>query len=651
MSEIPGQDKYTASVQLDEDDVSDGVSFHELPEGFDLDRVTFEVLRNRLGQINDEQGTTLKQVSGSPIVTDAYDFNITIGDERGETVSFGPYVMFHASVTDLIIKWILENRSGNPGIDEGDMFLCNDPWIGAVHQNDTVVLAPIFHEGELFSWVSSTLHQVDVGGNEIGSFAIEDDDAFAEANALPPTKLVKGGELQSDVEDILTRGARAAPQVGMDLRAQIAANNVATERIGELVDEYGANTVKAVMKETMDYAEESLRSRLRDLPDGTWRHVGYQEVAKAGDRGIYKTKLELEKQDDRLIFTVSGDEQAGMINTTFAGMRGGLTTSVLPMLCYDMPWALGGIYRALEFDAEEGIVANAVYPAGTGMAAIAGTWHTVNLSNQCVAKMLAASREHEDKLVAGSSGSWVTMNAMGLDKSGEFFVTQFMDPMASGWGARSHADGINTAGIFCAPGGAATNVETNELAYPMLYMYRKEEADSGGPGAYRGGATASMCWVPHDTDAPLNHVVSAFGAAAPQSEGICGGYPSNAVRYELIRDADVHEQLADGEIPEDKRDIDGDVEVIPPKAQFQQGPHDVYYSIWQGGGGFGDPLDREPDLVAEDVRSGYVSREEARRTYGVVVADDGTVDADATEQRRTEIREERLAASPWGDGE
>src|SRR6056297_1390070 len=107
MSQIPGAEKYTAAVSFDEQSVASDLSFHTVPDDFELDKVTFEVLRHRLGQINDEQGTTLKKVSGSPIVTDAYDFNVTIGDERGEPVSFGPYVMFHASVTDLIIKWIL----------------------------------------------------------------------------------------------------------------------------------------------------------------------------------------------------------------------------------------------------------------------------------------------------------------------------------------------------------------------------------------------------------------------------------------------------------------------------------------------------------------------------------------------------------------
>ncbi|WP_433631706.1 hydantoinase B/oxoprolinase family protein [Halomicrococcus sp. NG-SE-24] len=648
MSQIPGADKYDAVTEFDEAALPDDLDLHTVSDDHDLDTVTFEVLRHRLGQINDEQGTTLKRVSGSPIATEANDFNVTIADERGETVSFGPYVMYHASVTDLIIKWILEHRAENPGIEPGDMFICNDPWVGAVHQNDAVVIAPVFHEDELFGWVSSTLHQVDVGGNEIGSFSIEDDDAFAEAEPVPPTKLVEDGELRADVEDLMLRKSRAAPLLGMDLRAQIAANNVAIDRIHELVDDYGANTVKAVMNETMDYAEESLRARLRELPDGVWRHVAYQDVANAADRSVYRTRLELRKTDDGLTFRVSGDESAGVINTTYAGMRGALTTAVLPMLCYDIPWALGGIYRVLDFEADDGIMVNAEYPAGTGMAAVAGTWHTANLSNVCVAKMLDASDEYDEELFAGSSGSWVTMNVMGVDQRGEFFVTQFMDPMAGGWGARTHSDGVNTGGIWVAPGGAAPNVESNELSFPMLYLYRKEETDSGGPGEHRGGVTSSMAWKAHDTDG-LAHVVSSFGAAMPTSEGVSGGHPSNAVRYELLRDSDVADQFADGTIPADRDDVDGETEVPQPKAKFETGADDVYYSRWQGGGGYGDPLDRDPEAVAEDVSVGYVSKTEALETYGVVL-DGGDVDAAATDERREEIRERRLTAEPWGGG-
>jgi len=293
---------------------------------------------------------------------------------------------------------------------------------------------------------------------------------------------------------------------------------------------------------------------------------------------------------------------------------------------------------------------NAAYPAGTGMAAVAGTWHTVNVSTQCISKMLSASPEEEEHLVAGSSGSWVTMNVLGMDQRDDFFVTQFMDPMAGGWGARSHSDGINTAGIFAAPGGAATNVESTELSFPVLYLYRKEETDSAGAGKFRGGATASMCYVPHDTEG-MEHLGSTFGMAMPTSQGVNGGHPANTARYEMIRDSNVEDLLESGTIPEDRTDVDGDLEVLPPKYKTMQGPTDVYFSIWQGGGGYGDPIEREPERVAADVRQDYVSREEARRTYGVVVAEDGTVDEAATEERREEIRSDRLAASKWGEDE
>jgi N-methylhydantoinase B len=265
--------------------------------------------------------------------------------------------------------------------------------------------------------------------------------------------------------------------------------------------------------------------------------------------------------------------------------------------------------------------------------------------------MLSASDEHDEDLFAGNCGSWATINMMGVDQHGDPFVTMLMDSMAGGWGARATSDGVDTGGLLSTPRGQAPNVESNELSFPMLYLSRREEPDSGGPGEYRGGTGASICWKPHDTEAPITNVVSVFGAAMPTSAGIAGGYPSNAVRYEMIRGSDVGDWLDDDRIPPEKDALDGDVEVMPPKYQTQQASDDVYYCLWQGGGGFGDPIDREPGRVADDVRNDYVSQEVARETYGVVLDDDGSVDADATEDRREEIRRHRLDASTWGEGE
>jgi len=325
-------------------------------------------------------------------------------------------------------------------------------------------------------------------------------------------------------------------------------------------------------------------------------------------------------------------------------MRGGLTTAVLPMLCHDTPWALGGIYRALSFDAEEDIVANAEFPAGTGMAAIAGTWHAVDIATQCVAKLLAASEEHAADLVAGSSGSWATMNAIGLDQRGDQFVTQFMDPMASGWGARSHADGIDTAGIFAAPGGVATNVESNELAFPMLYLARREETDSGGPGEYRGGAGHEYAVTPVGEEVEEVDVVT-FGRAVdvPASTGMFGGHPGSTVDYSFHRDVGVTgDVLPDGpDRAADREDGRWGVAGLDDD--------DVFSLRFPGSGGYGDPLERDPETVAADVARGDVSPESARSVYGVPVTDDGEIDG-SVEESRDRIRAERLErADPAGE--
>ncbi|MFC7216110.1 hydantoinase B/oxoprolinase family protein [Saliphagus sp. GCM10025334] len=649
MATIPGADKFDAEEGLDEDAIAADLELHEPPEDHEVDEITFEVLRHRLWQINEEQGETLKRISGSPIVTDANDFNVTIADERGDVANFGTYVTVHAGVVDMLLKWTLEHRSENPGIREGDMFLSNDPWIGIAHQNDVSVVAPVFHDGELFAWTSSTLHQVDLGGTNPGSFCIDATDVYDEATPTPPIKIVENGEIRDDVEEMFLRRSRVPSQVGMDLRAQVAANDVARERLTDLIEQYGANTVKAVMKRSMDHAEEMLRQRLDDLPDGVWRHVDYQEVSRTGDRSVYRADMELRKSGDSLVFEVDADPQTGMINCAYPTLRGSIWSVILPLLCHDIPWALGGIDRVIEIEATEGTIVNATFPTGTSMGSTSGGWQSMNLALQCVSKMLGASEEYESDLIAGSSGVHANTVMMGADQRGDPFVTMLMDSMTSGWGGRSGMDGIDTAGEFLVPSGLAPNVELNELKFPILTLFREELTDSGGPGEYRGGVGAHSCLIPHDTDAPITHVLSTFGMAMPTGVGISGGYPPSTVRWEMIRDSNVHDLLEDGIVPGDQDAISGDRDVLPPKVQTQQRADEAFYCRWMGGGGFGDPLDRDPDRVAKDARNEYVSREEAERTYGVVLDDEFDVDEAATEARRGEIRDERLEADKWGD--
>jgi N-methylhydantoinase B len=611
----------------------------------EVDPITLEVVAHKLWQINDEQGQALKKVSGSPVATDANDFNVALCDELGDIVNIGPYYLPHAANVDFMVKWTVEHRSENPGIHPDDMFLCNDPWVGALHPQDVAVLSPVFVDGMLFCWTGSTIHAVDLGGVNIGSWCVDAEEHFAEGMAYPPIKIVEGGEIRRDVEDVYLRRSRAPALVGLDLRAHIASNNVAKERMQALVARYGAETVHAVMKKQMDYAEQRFRERLRSIPDGTWRCETYQEVAKSGERGVHKTLLALTKQADHLTFDFTGtDPNVGMINSTRAGAVGGSMVAILPLLCFDIPWALGGLHRAIDFVTPVGTIINAEFPHGVSMGSIAGTWSATNAANVCIAKLLSSVPELEDRLLAGCVGSWTTVIASGLDNNRQSFVTMIMDCMAGGWGARSFADGVDTAGLMAAITGQCPNVETNEGFYPILYLFRRETKDSGGAGEFRGGMGATSCWIPHETDGqPIQLVLATFGEAFPTALGIDGGYPANTAMYRMKRGTDVAERFAQREMPTDLDDLAGELEYLPEKCETQQFVGDAFEHTWSGGGGFGDPLDRLPEKVAEDVRNDAVSVVAAETIYGVVLGADGAADLEATRSAREAIRAERLS--------
>ena len=642
---IPGSERFISSGKRPEaSQISPKLKFVAPDDGAGVDPITFEVVSHKIWQINDEQGQTLKKVSGSPVATDANDFNVVICDAFGDIVNIGPYYLPHAANVDFMVKWTLEHRSDNPGIHPDDMFLCNDPWVGALHPQDVALLSPVFVGDELLCWTGSTIHEVDLGGINIGSWCVDAEEHFAEGMAYPPIKIVENGEIRRDIQDVYLRRSRAPALVGLDLKAHIASNNVAKQRILELVERYGASTVQGVMSRTMDYAEERIRERLRQIPDGTWRHETYQECSMQGDRGVYKTMLTLTKADDELIFDFTGtDPNVGMINSTRAGAVGGSVVPLLPLLCYDIPWALGGIHRALEFITPVGSIINAEFPHGLSMGSIAGTWSCTNAANICIAKMLSSTPELTDRLLAGCVGSWTTVIASGLDTNDQPFVTMIMDCMAGGWGARSFKDGVDTAGLMAAITGQAPNVETNESFYPILYLYRREDTDSGGAGEFRGGMGATSCWIPYANDErSVQLVLATFGQAFPTAVGINGGYPANTSMYKMLRGSDVKEHFGRLEIPTEIHDMGGELEYLPAKVETVQHPGDVFEHTWSGGGGFGDPIDRDPGLVHADVLNGAVSERAAREIYGVALNGDGP-DLDETDNLRKEIRRERLS--------
>jgi N-methylhydantoinase B len=654
---VPGSEKFSSrpdTLQAALDNVT-GLEFHEVSDDAidKVDALTYEVVRHRLWAITNEMGAALQRMSGSVIVTEINDFNVAIMDQMGDVAQVGLYNLELSASIDLAVKWTIGNRAMNPGIHPGDMFISTDPWVGGgLHQNDVSIFAPIFVGDELFAWTVAVAHQADLGGVAPGSWSTQGRDVFWESLPLPPIKIVEKGIVRQDVEDSYLRRSRVPPLVALDLRAKVGANKTGALQINALIDKYGADTVKAVMKRMMNDAEGRLRQKLSSLPDGSWSAVGHQDSAREGDQGIYRITCTLEKKGDALKFDFRGTdpEVEGFINCTYSGLRAGLMSAILPMLCGDIPWATGGIMRVIEIESDPGTLNDANFPAGVGKASVASAFATQSAGIECISGMLDAADlpDMRDSAIAVPCGAWDLAVLAGRDQHARPFVAMIGDGMAAGGGAHSTRDGGDTAGIFGIPMGRIADAEMNEFKYPILYLWRKEEVDSGGPGRFRGGVGASSCFVLHNApDGWLHLVVSQSGKALPQSAGISGGGPANTGMDVRIKDSDAPAMLAGGKIPARLEEIGGDPIELPAHLETELAGSDAYYMLWQGGGGYGDPLLRDPAAVVRDVIDGRVSIDAAGDVYGVVL-DGNDLDPGATAERRKHLNEQRggVAAAP-----
>jgi N-methylhydantoinase B len=617
----------------------------------DPDPVTYEVLRHNLWNINEEHGSTIVKVSGSPIAAFGRDFNPCIMDAYGDFIFFGPYLQFHAGMQDLTVKWILENRSVNPGIADGDMFLHNDVWVGTSHQQDTATMCPVFWEGELFCWVGSTLHFPDLGGPTPGGWCPTATTVFEEPVPMPPVKIVEGGVLRRDLEEMWVRRSRMPESVALELRAVIAGNTVARDRILGLIRRYGAGTVKAVMERVVDDAEQAFLDKLQRVPDGVWTSQSFVEIAGPGDRGVYRGVLTVTKRGDTLEFSNRGtDPQVGSLNVGYAGWRGGILSVVNPLLCYDSLFAVGGALRHIKFDPEPGTLTCASFPASVSNGGAVGVEFSLALANDAIVRLMACDEQlrHELTCVTGTS-IWPIASLSGTNQWDEYFSYVLLDFFDAPMGAQAWRDGIHTSGTFWGPLQVAPNVEETEQNNPILYLRRQEMTDSAGAGKYTSGAGSIVTYIAHGTDEIL-HQVATSGVAVPTSLGSFGGHPGVPNAFKIKRGTNIRSDwFADARIPATLEDLEGDLHVIrPQEANFIQTPDDVYEVWCSTGGGWGDPLDREPRKVAEDVELGYCSRESAEAIFGTVLRDDGTLDEPATKARRQEHRDERLSGVDGG---
>jgi N-methylhydantoinase B len=609
-----------------------------------VDPILFEILSSRLSAINDEAAMTMRLVSGSPVANEAFDMNVGLMDADGECFAIGLYITIHALALSSTVKDIKQRFAGGLGVNPGDVFMSNDPYVGACHQMDVAVVAPIFWNEELVGWTGSTVHQIDLGGPVEGQVQIGATSIWGEQPLFPPIKIVDQGVLRLDVEDGYLRRTRLPHLVGLDLRAMIAGCNVGVARVRDLVDRYGLETVQAVIEGINGATEARFRARLRELPDGTWSHRGYIEYDD-----IYPVVVEMTKRDDSLTFdyTRSADQAGAVINCTRPACVGATIAAILPYLCFDMSWSPAGLQRAVDVRTREGSVVHAAWPAGVSKATTTGSFMATISAGVCLSKLLAASEQYLGQFMSTWMGGLYVEDMFGVDQRGEYFGAAILDAMAGGSGARSYADGLDAGGFLDSPSAIIANIEDIEYSYPLLYLSRHIQADTGGSGKYRGGNTVSMTYVVHGVDLLPTKIMHAIGTYQPGSIGVAGGYPSNTNQFTIKRATNVRALLAAGALPTDIDDVDGNLEIFEDSiSRTSQGPDDVYRYIAMGGGGYLDPIERDPERVIADLVNGVVTTEHASDFYGVVVdATDLRLDDESTRLRRDEIRAQRRATA------
>ncbi len=621
----------------------------KLHTGFDLDvdPITYQVLRSRFWNLNLDHSDTIKRMSGSPIVIYMDDFNTSLLTENGDTIVSGPSVQYFTGHGDLVVKWTLENRSANPGIEDGDIFLQNDPYIGTEHQMDVMTYAPIFWEGALFCWVLSNAHIGDIGGTEPGSFCPQAPDIFSEATPVPPIKLARAGVLQEDVVDMFARKSRTPDQVRLQLRSQLAGLRVTRERIHEMLEEYGPLVVKGTMRAMIRDCSEAVGRRLEQIPDGEWTETLYIGSASPGDRGVHRISTTVRKEGDRLYLTNEGsDPQFMSASAPFSAWRSSLMCAGAALFGYDQFNCPAGVADHMEFLPIPGTMTCARYPAAVGT--LTAALLTVYLASQVLSKMALAGPPNVRKTANASGGIscpsfWV---GVGLDRNGKFVAESPGDPTAGSIGAFPDRDGIDTGGAWWWPNSNAGNVENWEAASPILYLFRREQADSGGAGLWRGGNGIQVCVIPHKTTNFTAMIVS-NDPAINTSAGLAGGMPGHPGNHLASMGSSIRELFGDGKLPASRSDLEdvfGTMTRIDPKTVSGLTDADVLVIDFSGGGGYGDPLLRELDHVASDLEHGLISEDHAREHYGVVV-DSGVLDVGASEFQRVQAVQVRMSRS------
>ncbi|ETW95698.1 MAG: hypothetical protein ETSY1_29565 [Candidatus Entotheonella factor] len=572
------------------------------------DPLTYELVKNALAGIADSMAVTVVRTARSFVVKQSMDFSTALCDIDGEMTAQGLCVPLHLGAMTPALQAVLARYRDR--MAPGDIYIVNDPYHGGSHLPDIFLFKPLFVDGMLRAFAGVIAHQTDIGGRVSGGNACDNTEIYQEGLRIPPLRLFTRGEPDEAIFSLLETNVRVPDKVLGDVRAQIAALHMGEREFMQLAEEYGADALQAYMRDILDDTERFTREEIAGLPDGTYTFTEYLD-----DDGIdpdpIKIQLALTIDGERITadFNGTSPQCKGSIQPNFPATKSMVYAAIRCVLSPDIPYN-GGFFRPIDVVAPEGSFVNAQHPAPFAARA---------LGARRVAQTVfgALTQALPGKIFAAWGGGEFGISIGGYYANRKPFVhLEFHNDTS--WGGGPDKDGLDGQ-----PGPmsnlANTPIELLEAEQPIRIDRYGFVPDTGGAGKYRGGLAVmrDFCLLEEAT----LQIRSDRRKFRPY--GLYGGKPGTPASGVLNPDTE----------PQD----------MPSKFIMTAQPGDVYRLVLAGGGGYGDPLERDPERVADDVREDKLSVEYARQEYGVVL-DPATlaVDVIATETLRQQRRRDNL---------
>ncbi len=554
-----------------------------------VDPVTLSVIYNRLLTINEEMGITMINTSISPIFAEAHDFSCAICDWDNRIVAQIDGVPSHTASAMESVKAV--SRYFGDDINQGDVFILNDPYSGGTHLPDITIMKPVFYDGELQFIAINRAHHGDVGGIDPGSYCPSATELFHEGIRIPPLRIYKNEEPIMDVVNMIRMNTRMPDELWVDTKAMVASCRVAEKRIRELLDKYGVEKIRNTIENIHQYAERRMRKEISSLKDGVYEGETFLDSDGFTEKPIrIKVSITIKGDEAFVDFEGTDDQVTGFINSPIANTAtcvyvAFLTTVTTPDIPHNQ-----GVYRPIHIKAREGSIVNAQFPAAVVSCTLDTACAILEACWKALAKVLP------ERVPAGWN-RWNGPAISGVDPRTENFYVMFAFNGFGGAGGMSGMDGRHYIGDGIDLGGLiAPNIETNECDYPHITEFNEFTTDSCGAGQYRGGCGAK--YRIRFTDSP-NLVMFGDGRDNPPY-GLLGGREGSPNMAWLNQ----------GEKGE---------RVLKSKESTELLQGTTYTSYPSGGGGWGDPSERDPELVRLDVLNQIISPEIAETVYQVIL--------------------------------